>query len=292
MSDTIDYLSADCIPWQEAQLPMLDERVYARWKRELGQRVIESHGRYWTLSAPGFYQPVHPLARLRHEEAVRPTTLCWGFRARLVEGEDIRPNASIPVHLLPAPQEYDITKLASKRRTEVRKALREADVVALRAPDLLLDQGYRIVAEQHARTPAIGLREPAEFRTWVRSYFEPQRGLVFAALRHGRLVAFAHNAAVDGVLYCQELFLTAEALRLGLSLALFHVLGMAASRSGNVVEIMNGLHIREREDLCVFKRRQGFELVMLPAYAWFAPGCEAALRRIQPHRAYRLTGRG
>jgi hypothetical protein len=280
----------DYLPWQEAELSMLDERVFAVWNRALGQHVVEHRDRHWIRLVPGFFQPIHPLARLSWDEATRPAALCWGFRACLDEANAWRRNAGMPVHLLPDPLGYDLTRLAPKRRREIRRALRAADVVVLRSADLLLDQGYRVSAEQHARTPGVRLHEPTVFRRRVLSYFEPPRGIVLAALRHGRLMGFTFNAAVDGTLYCQQQFVSQGGF--GLSLALFHVLAMVARRCSGVREVMNGLLAREDPGLSAFKRRQGLEVVMLPTRAWFAPGFEAGLRWLQPHRTYRLTGRG
>jgi hypothetical protein len=280
------------LPWEKAHLPMLDEARYAAWERELGRQVIEHRGRFWASLKRGFFQPVHLLARLSWQEATRPSALCWGFRARIDEADAWRADAGVPVHLLPEPESYDIARLAPRRRSQVRRALREVDVVALQAPGLLLEQGYRIAAEQHARTPEVPLPDPAAFRRWVESYFTPRRGLALAGLRQDRLLGFALAAAVDGAAYYQWVFVGDEGMPFNLSLGLFHAFASLAKGCAGIREVVNSLHAREDESLTEFKRRQGLEVVSLPARAWLAPGLERGLRYLEPHKAYRLTGRG
>ena len=65
--------------------------------------------------------------------------------------------------------------------------------MALDRPDILLEQGYPIMREAHARNRRVPLPGPRQFERWVASYFSPRRGLVLAALRHNRLLAFNTN---------------------------------------------------------------------------------------------------
>jgi hypothetical protein len=276
--------------WEEASLPILREAELAAWQRALGRRVVEHRGRFWEMIAPGFFQPVHLLARLSPEEATRPSPWCWGFRARLAPLKAASVAAAIPVHLLPAPQSYDIGRISPKRRRLIRKALRELDVVALDAPDILIDQGHTLLRQASARKSAVPLLSQSAFRRLVETCLAPRRGLVLAALHRRELIAFSIGRAVDG---------TAEQLRMAvgdagrphhLGLALFHALASIAARTPGLLELVNGLHAREDAGLDEFKAGQGLEVVQLPARAWFLPGAAALLRLLGPHRFYRLTG--
>jgi hypothetical protein len=276
--------------WEEAHFAVLGEVEFAAWQEELGHRVIEHRGRYWTEVGRGFFQPVHPLARLRRDEATRPTRRCWGFRARLAREDERHADASIPVHLLPDPQSYGLQRLSKRRRQYIKAALRDLDVIVLASPDVLIDQGYRLAEEAHANNPNVVLPDAGGFRRKVESYFVPGRGLALAALQHDRLLGFSLIHAVDGVAYDHSGAIGREGLDRNVPSCLFHVVALIAQRSPHVDELMNGLHSREAESLCAFKESQGCEVSYLPARAWFAPLVEPVLRRVRPHSHYRLAG--
>jgi hypothetical protein len=276
--------------WEQARFPVLGEAAFAAWQEELGQRIVEHRGRYWTESGRGFFQPVHLLARLRRNEATRPNPRCWGFRARLAAEDELHADASIPVHLLPDPQSYSLQRLSKRRRQSIRSSMRDFDVVVLASPDLLIDQGYRLAEEAHANNPNAGLPAPEGFRRKVESYFVPGRGLALAAVQHDRLLGFSLIHAIDGVAYDHSGSVGREGLERNVRLCMFHVVASIAQRSPSIGEVMNGFHVREAESLCAFKHDQGCEVVQLPARAWFAPLVEPVLRRMRPHKHYRLAG--
>jgi hypothetical protein len=278
--------------WEEARFPMLGEAAFAAWHEELGHRVVEHRGRYWSETGRGFFQPVHLLARLRRDEATRPTRRCWGFRARLAHEDELDANASVPVHLLPDPQSYGLQRLSKRRRQYIKAALRDFDVVVLASPDILIDQGYRLAEEAHANNQNVVVPSPGGFRRKVESYFVPGRGLALAAVEHDRLLGFSLIHAIDGVAYDHSGSIGREGLERNVPLCLFHAVASIAQRSDGVRELMNGLHSREAESLCAFKQSQGCEVAQLPARAWFAPLVEPALRRMRPHKHYRLAGLG
>ena len=199
--------------------------------RELGREVVLHRGRWWVRVVPGFYQPVHLLARMRPDEATRPTLRCWGLRASLAPESAASANGSIPAHVLPDPRSYDAGRLAPSQRRKLRKHLPEFDVVALDRPDILLEQGYPIMREAHARNRRVPLPGRRQFERWVASYFSPRRGLVLAAFRHGRLLAFNTNSAVDGVAYGDTAYANAEGRRYALTTGLFHAFATVVSRS-------------------------------------------------------------
>jgi hypothetical protein len=282
-------VSAGARPWEAASLPVLGEPALAAWRRALGRHVVEHRGRFWEMIAPGFFQPVHLLARLDRAEATRPSPWCWGFRARL-DPPAAGAEASLPVHLLPDPGGYEISRLSRKRRQLLRKSLREVDLVALDAPDLLIDQGYGLVRQDSARKAAIRLPDAATFRRLVETSLTPRRALVLAALRGSRLLGFSICRAVDGAADQWQIGVGDAGRAQHLGLSLFHAFASVAARTPGIVEVMNGLHAREDPGLDEFKAGQGLVVAHLPARAWLLPGAAALLRRWDSHRFYRLTG--
>jgi hypothetical protein len=227
-------------------LPQLTEAEAAAWQQEQGRDIVQHKGRYWARTKSHFYQPIHLLAQLSADEATRPPGWSWGFRARLAPQEAASANATMPVHLLPEPHSYCATRLSADRRQKLRKGLSELDIVALQAPDILLEQGYGVALEAVALSPAMKLVEPAAFRRWVQSYFAPKRGLIVAGLKQGRLLGFCTNLAIDGAAYQEMLYVGAEGRRHHLTLCLFHSTASIVSRCAGIRELMNGLHLRER----------------------------------------------
>ena len=104
----------------------------------------------------------------------------------------------MPVHVLPDPASYCATRLSSDRRRKVRKGLSELDILVLRAPDILLEQGYGVALEAKMYNLGVSLPGPAEFRQWILSYVAPERGLIVAGLKDGRLLCpWHHHRAHD-----------------------------------------------------------------------------------------------
>jgi hypothetical protein len=278
--------------WEGVVLPVLTEAEAAARMRELGREVVLHRGRWWVRVVPGFYQPVHLLARMRPDEATRPTLRCWGLRASLAPESAAAANGSIPAHVLPDPRGYDAGRLAPSQRRKLRKHLPEFDLVALDRPDILLDQGYPIMREAHARNRRVPLLGRRQFERWAASYFSPRRGLVLASLRHGRLLAFNTNSAVDGVAYGDTAYANAEGRRYALTTGLFHAFATVVSRSAGIDTLVDGLYARENRGLCHFKHALGLRVAHLPAQVWFARPAASLLRYALPHAYFRLTGRG
>lgn len=278
--------------WQEAALPVLTEQECAAWWRVRGRKVVEHRGRLWVESTRFFYQPVHHLARLRRAEATRPAPCCLGFRARLSGEDEPHANGSLPIHSLPSPASYDLSKLSQTARRQVRTGLQAVDLVALKEPDLLLEQGYQVAEEAHARDPGIDLPGPAAFRQLVLSYLNPRRGLILAAVRGRALLGFCLAYAVDKAAYHDMVYVTAEGLKSKVPVCLYHAFATVASRQPGIEEAMHGVHVRDDDGLCEFKRRIGLPVAQLPARVWFAPPLNGVLRRAKPEKYYQLTGRG
>src|SRR5918994_1813816 len=173
----------DTIPWEDAELPILDEPRMAEWHRARGARTTERRGRHWVEIAPGFFQPAHHLARLKREEVMRPVWWCVSLRARLEDADARYANGSITAHLLPSPGEYAISRLSARRRQQINRALRQLEIVVLREPRIALGEGYRVAKEAKARNPLIALADYQDFCRQLVSFFDPPRGVIFAALR-------------------------------------------------------------------------------------------------------------
>src|SRR5664280_2784820 len=125
----------------DPELLVLTEAEFESMREEEGARVVQCDGRYWEVVFPGFYQPVHWLARFRAAAVGRPALLCWGYRAALNDEDAHLANGSIPLHLLTHADQFTESGLVEFRRRDLRKCRREVELRRVRDPSLLLEQG-------------------------------------------------------------------------------------------------------------------------------------------------------
>lgn len=283
-------MTGDVRPASEAVVRSMTEPQLAGWRLARGERVVERAGRHWRMSRPGFWEPVHWLARLRADEARRPAP-CLGFRAVLAPEYEEAATGALPVHVLAPVPEWGPHLLSRNRRQRLRKAARSVELMELTSPALLEEQGHDVLVSSLARTGAGGA--PAR-EAYVRSLARDGIGgpLTFlAGLVDGRLAGYLGGWAVSGTAYFQRLHIHTGALATQVGTALVFAFVEACQRGGNVQEVVNGLHAPEDERLCVYKEGIGFPVRRYPARVWLFPGVLPLLRRARPHATYRLTGR-
>jgi Acetyltransferase (GNAT) domain len=268
----------------------LTEADLARWRVDRGERVTEYNGRFWRMSRPAFWEPVHWLARLSAEEATRPA-LGVGFRAVLADGDAAVATGSLPAHVLAPVPTWGPHLLSSNRRYRLRKAARLVELVELTSPALLERDGHDVVLSSLART---GVARPPSRQAYVRSLAREGIGgptTFFAGLREGRLVAYLGGWAVGATAYFQRLHIHSDALSTQVGTALVFAFVEACQRGGVVEEVVNGLHSPEDESLTAYKEGIGFPVRRFPMIARVLPGVAPILHRFRPYVAYRLTGR-
>ena len=275
----------------EAVLVPLTERARAEWSRESGKRVALHRGRYWHETQPGFYRPVHLLARLRDDEATRPARLCWGFHASLRDEDAEHANATLPLHWLSDVSAYEEGALSSNRRYQLRKARRLVEIVEIVDPAPLVEEGYDVLVSALART---GFAKPPSRDEYVAELRRsiPGRRFVVGGFRDGKLAGYVEGFAVDGVAYLHDVVIATEALSTNVSTALQVEFVHACARSQGVHELVHGTHARDDDALTMYKERIGFPVRHVPARMSMLPGALPVIRWRAPQVAYRLVGRG
>lgn len=274
-----------------AAFKVLTEKEWAERRRAEGVRVLEHAGHYWEqVGAPGFFQPVHLLARLTKAQATSPTPLSWGFRAALLPEAAGAANGSAPVVRLPDLESYDFNNLSSNRRNKLRKCQRLVKIVRLTGPELLLEQGYEVVVDALARTGHKALPSREKYVTRVKRYFEGDHWCVLAGLVDGRLGGYADGYAVDGVAYGHEAYYATWALPANISTGLVFEFTQICRRIKGIQMMVNGLHARETPQLSQFKEDMGFVVEHVPIKWDMNVLAREFLRRRRPHAYYRLTG--
>ena len=286
----MDYCTSKITDIENAKLQSESEADYALWLKCQGTKIVLHRGRYWRSYRKGFYHSVHLMARMQDVDVSRPSPWCWGYCASLACSDNLYANATLPVHILRGISSYDLQALKSKRRNKVKCCRRHVQLVEFLEPGLLLEQGYDVVTSAHARTKYGKLPTKLVFQQQVKQLFSPRRGLVLGGLIDGRLGGFVIAIAVERTAYIEGVQLATEYLPTNVGTGLVFELIQACRRSGQIDEIVYGLHARENETLCRYKKEMSFTVENIPAKTWFFPLMGEVVRRCQSNAYYRLTG--
>jgi hypothetical protein len=274
-----------------AKFDLLTEKELAERQREAGVRVISHGGHYWEqVGAPGFFQPVHLLARLSPEEATRPTPLSWGYRAALTPESSGAANGAVPVVRLPNLASYDFDGLSSNRRNKLRKCQRLVRLVQLTGPELLVEQGYELVVDSLSRTRHKKPPSRERYLLDVKKYFQGGHWCVLAGLIDGKLGGYLDGHVVDGVAYGWNAYYATWALPTNIATGLIFEFAQICRRMKNVHTFVGGLDSREAPQLSQFKDDMGFVVEHVPIKWDMNVLAQTFIRRHRPHTFYRLTG--
>jgi hypothetical protein len=274
-----------------ATFAVLTEGELAQRRRNEGARIIQHGGHYWEQTgAPGFFQPVHLLARLTPEEATRPTSLSWGYRAALTPETAGAANGKLPVVRLSDLASYDLDRLSSNRRNKLRKCQRLVRIVQLTGPALLEEQGYEVVLDALSRTQHKNPPSREKYLTELKKYFQGNHWCVLAGLIDGKLGGYLDGYVVEGVAYGVNAYYATWALPTNISTGLVFEFAQLCRRLGNVHTLVGGLHSPEAPQLGQFKDDMGFIVEHVPIKWDMNPLARTFIRRHRPHAYYRLTG--
>src|SRR5664280_477332 len=225
----------------EASVTVLTEAGLASMFADEGRPIVLRDGRYWRSTAPGFYEPLHFIGRMRVAQVKRPSLLCWGYRAALNEEDADSANGSIPVHFMADVEQYTDQLLSENRRRDLRKCRRLVEFVRLRDSTLLLEQGYGVLASARRRLGYEQLIAEDDYLTVVRRRAADGRRLLIGGLVEGRLGGYIECYAVDAVLYVENIYVATGALRTGIATGLYVETFGACARAGTIHAIVNGL---------------------------------------------------
>ncbi|MBD2517767.1 hypothetical protein H6G93_22865 [Nostoc sp. FACHB-973] len=268
----------------------MTEEECADWYRKRGTHVIRHRDRYWKETVRGFYQPLHWLARLSAQEANSPTLLSWGFQATLSEVDATAANASMPIHWLPNLENYDFQSLTSNRRNHLRRCYKRVNIVQLDKSTLLQQQGYEVFLSALKRTAHRQILSKKDYLAGVADYVVPEKQLILAGLNGDELLGYVTGYAVNSIAYIDEVIIATEALPTNIGTGLLFEFAQVCRRSGLIRELVNGLHSREDEKLCVFKEGMGFQVKHIPAKVQMNPIIEQFIQWRYPDKYYRLVG--
>jgi len=268
----------------------MTEAEAARWWGERGLKVLEHRGRHWKQTRPGFFEPIHWMARLSADEASCPNRLHWGFRATLAEADRSAANASLALHLLADVESYTLDRFQAKRRFHVRKAQKLADFRVLDEPGLLHEQGYEVYRSARERIRS-SVHTEAEYHTRLDDpCLGPSARHTLAGVVDGRLAAYLVAFAVTGTAYIENVYLASEFMKSSIGSGLVYEFVESCRLSGAIGQIVYGPHVPAAPALGVFKEGMGFPVCRIPSRMWLAPLVRALVRRHDAHAYYMITG--
>ena len=270
-------------------MPSLTEDEMALWLKEQGSFVIYHEGHHWYRRYAGFFRPVSQQKRLEYKSACRPHKLCWGFSATLKDSTYA--NGSQPTYLLNDLQNYTLDSLGHKRRQKIRRGLNHIEIVEVCSPELLIEDGYRVVCSYSERTRSMKLPSYKQYLNELKNWFNPRRGQILAGLIEGQLAGFIMNYAVDGTAYGSKCFVATEALSSNISSVLQFEWLQICRRTEGINEAILGTEMPELPSLCRYKKEMNYPLVNIPTRYWISGLASPFVRRLRPHTCYRLTGR-
>lgn len=274
----------------ETIIESMTEEEFANFLHEEGAQIFSHQGRYWKATYPGFYQPIHWMARLRAEEVTRPKLLSWGFQGTLCEDDAAFANSSLPVHFLPNLVNYDLKALTSKRRNKIKKCRNLVQIVELTGPKILQEQGYEVLLSSIQRTGYGKIPSKEQYLAGLSNYILPKRRFIIAGLIDGKLGGYITGYAINGSAYMEITRIATEALSTNIGTGLGFEFIQICRRSQQIYELINGLYSREDKNLCVFKEEMGFEVAQIPAKLEINPLMAKFIRWRYPDKYYRLHG--
>jgi hypothetical protein len=273
-----------------ARPTVMTEAELAAMRADDGTTVVVHDGRYWNAIFPGFYQPIHLLARFQAAEVKRPSFLCWGYRASLRDEDTHLATGSVPVHMLTRVGQFTEARLNRNRRRDLRECRQRVEFRRVREPSLLVDQGYAVFTSANHRLAYWRPLTPDAYRGRMERRAPDERRFILAGLVDGKLAGYLESYAVDGVLYTSELLVASEALDTGISTGLYVETIQACARGGTIHAVCGGLHTPERPTLCAYKEGLGFRIVHVPARIVMPGPIGAYIRARRPAVYYRLVG--
>ncbi len=268
------------------------EEEYAAWLERHGWQVNEHRGRFWKKNR-GFYEPVHWMARFHGDEVGKPCRCCWGYRATLEENSVHLANGSLPLHLFDEMKGFGAHRLCKTRRWDVRKCLKFMETFHIDCPESLLREGFELFCANYSRTRYGLFLNRKSYNKYIERYFDNKFFSVLGGIIDGRLSAYMITYVIESTAYLDSIIMN-ESGRLaqactGLQFAMMKHLGR---NNPEVVQVVDGMHARERPHLDKYKEKWGFRVAQIPSRYWFFPGAAAPLKFFWPDKFYRLTGQG
>ena len=255
---------------------MLTAAQYAGQQRQLGGRIHEHEGVFWEEIHPFYCKPAFPyqcFARGTARPARRHSLLGFSHPVPCVE----QGNRCLPLMVLEREQldGYGLSKLPSKKRNQVRRALEQCAVLPILELESHLEcireiniaQATRQEQGAGAEVPASRYVQEAEaWRTQIRNEFRVGEGREWwGAFVDGHLAAYVRTHQVDGIRVIQQAKANTLYFKANPMDALYFTVLSKAAEDVECRRIINGSPLHESVNH--FKRQFLFQIAEYPIYS-------------------------
>jgi hypothetical protein len=262
-------LCAEDLLWSGLSFEVMDEEELARQQAEVEQKVHFHRGLWWVQVKYGFYRPSLPYVEVDHRQSwPHPLHALAGFSH--LAGPNSPSNATYSAMVCEDVATYSIRRLATDRRTKLRKAMTNLTVRAVERLDDLLGDGYEVYVSWRRRVNwGKDKSERAAFEAWIRKAFRRNKRTVLGAYRNDKLVGFMLPYVVADVAVQAFIASHSDFLKFRPNEAMIHAF-LSVARQTPGVRIADFGPISSKPSLDDFKLTF-CSVKQFPAYTWIHP---------------------
>jgi len=270
--------------------PAMTLGEYAALEKSLGTPLLRVGGVWWRRVRPFFYRPLFPFAPQTRPPACPVAARIGGWQYAVPEGQPA--NSHLNYMIFDRPQGYDARSLKPAVRRRQRLALEQLRFSPLTDLGELATEGLRCLREFFARTDDYGFRRdrlrPEVFRRWAAALLAEPKVLVMGAYAGRELCEVHVSFRVEGVIFFEVSFASAEGRRRRSNDGMWHLLRTEAASTD--AAFINVGPAGARLGIDGFKLRRGARPFSLPARLHINPLARAALGLLRPAAYERLYG--
>lgn len=269
----------------------MDIETYVRAEVAAHDTRVAFHDGVWWQRMKLFYSCPLNFLKTYSRGKVRPPFLSGVIGYEHVVPTKAEGNAEMAVVLLPDMSQYDLGRLSSKKRNQIRRGLERVEVRKMDNVRDLLEQGLEInrsSLSRQGRADSCNLPWLVDEKLWRQ---EVERTHRFGAREHwgaycsGRLVAWLQARDIEGIVQIRNAMSHSAYLSYYPNDALYHTFLMDCRTRGGVTSVFFGMAsvgdpnlIEFKPTLLEYKKQLGFELVHLPVYRWLNPAIRSVLK--------------
>ena len=273
--------------WQ----PMtLDE--YAEHERNNGATLEKVEGVWWKAIRPFFYRPLFPYAKLDPGTVKPPAKSVFGGYQHAVTRLD-GANSYLNLFQFQDIHAYSIESAGKTLRKHIRKAAGSLCVREISDLDHFIADAYPVYLEFYARTGYRWRKDRTQqesFAEYSRRLFSFPKVLVWGVYAGERLVGVNLSYVVQDVVFDASMFATSEALKMGASDLLWHVLRERASTIPGINYIFEGMPTGHA-GVDRSKILRGCHVSALPAYYRLNPLVHCVVKRLGKQALFKIKGK-
>jgi hypothetical protein len=264
---------------------------FARFRRSVGERVIEANGVFWRQVRPFFYRPLLQFQEYKPQSVHGPSRAFPGGFQHAVPPHE-RTNSFLNLLIWDDLTSYSLDNLDRHERREIRRATETFTVLLVTNVNEFKVQAYPVYRSFYERTKynyKSERRYKDSFSKWADALFQHPKVMVLGAYNTNReLGAIAICCLVEGTLVYSTFFCETKSLKMHVTGFMLHTMRKAAADCQLIKQIFIGNYKYSTANEFYFTR--GCKLVSKPAWLQLNPLTAFGLKRFAPVQYDRLIG--